>query len=298
MIGVFDSGHGGLTILGELSATLARQGFIYLGDHANAPYGGRPGPEIYELTRRSVERLFKMGCRLVILACNTASTIALRRLQQEWLAVDWPDHRVLGVVVPTIEAITGVTWLQRHRNHPERVDHVERTAIRAPRTVGVFATPATVASQVYPFEIAKRAPQIRVEQHACRDLVRLIETGANRDQMAASVAADARALEDLFGHHLPDAIVLGCTHFPLVRDLFEAQIDARVELVSQPRQVALALADYLRRHPEYASPPEGSGTMPTLLTSGDAADVSPRASHLFGRPLHFESVDAFGPGAG
>lgn len=291
MIGVFDSGHGGLTILGELSAMLPRQRFIYLGDHANAPYGGRPGPEIYELTRRSVERLFKLGCRLVILACNTASTIALRRLQQEWLAVHWPDHRVLGVVVPTIEAITGVTWLQRHRNHPERVDHVERTAIRAPRTVGVFATPATVASQVYPFEIAKRAPHIRVEQHACRDLVRLIETGASRDEMAASIAADARALEDLFGHHPPDAIVLGCTHFPLVRDLFEAQIDPGVELVSQPRQVALALADYLRRRPEYAGRPESGRAPPALLTSGDAADVSRRASHLFGRPLHFEAVD-------
>jgi glutamate racemase len=288
MIGVFDSGHGGLTILGEVSATLARQSFIYLGDHANAPYGGRPGPEIYELTRRAVERLFKMGCRLVILACNTASTIALRRLQQEWLAVHWPDHRVLGIVVPTIEAITGVTWLQRHRNHPERVGHVERTAIRAPRTVGVFATPATVGSQVYPFEIAKRAPQIRVEQHACRELVRLIETGASRDEMAASIATDARALEERFGHHPPDAIVLGCTHFPLVRDLFEAQIDPRVELVSQPHQVALALADYLRRHPEYASP-QGGRTTRTLLTSGDAADVSRRASQLFGRPLQFES---------
>jgi glutamate racemase len=293
MIGVFDSGHGGLTILAELSSRLPEQTFVYLGDHANAPYGGRPGPEIYELTRRSVDRLFRMGCRLVVLACNTASTIALRRLQQEWLAVQWPDHRILGIVVPTIEAITGVTWLQRHRDQPDRVGHVERTAIRAPGAVGVFATPATVASEVYPFEIAKRASQIRVEQHACRDLVRLIETGAPREQMAASIAADARALEARFGDERPDAILLGCTHFPLVQDLFEAQIDPRIELVSQPRQVALALADYLRRRPEFGDLRSRAAAPAPLLTTGDADDVSRRASHLFGRPLHFQPVGAF-----
>lgn len=296
MIGVFDSGHGGLTILAELHARLPEQTFIYLGDHANAPYGGRPGPEIYELTRRSVEQLFRMGCRLVVLACNTASTIALRRLQQEWLAVQWPDHRILGIVVPTIEAITGVTWLQRHRNQPERVDHVERTAIRAPSIVGVFATPATVASEVYPFEIAKRAPQIRVEQQACRDLVRLIETGASREAMAASIAADARELDAALDHQRPDAILLGCTHFPLVQDLFEAQIDPRIELVSQPRQAALALADYLRRRPEFGELRSAAARPPVLLTSGDADDVSLRASHLFGRPLKFDPAAACGAG--
>ena len=294
MIGVFDSGHGGLTILGELSAALPNQPFVYLGDHAHAPYGNRSGPEIYELTRRSVERLFEMGCRLVILACNTASTIALRRLQQEWLAPHWPEHRILGVVVPTIEAITGVTWLARHRNVPARVGHVERTAIRAPRVVGIFGTPATVRSQVFPIEIAKRAPHIRVVQQACRELVRQIENGASREQMAATIAADAQDLASSLGGDRPDAIVLGCTHFPLVRDLFEAQLDGGIELVSQPRQVALALVDYLQRHPEFAETGNGGTTgrieTSTLLTSGDAADVSMRAGHLFGRPLVFRAL--------
>jgi glutamate racemase len=293
MIGVFDSGHGGLTILGELSAVLPRQTFIYLGDHAHAPYGNRSGPEIYELTRRSVERLFEIGCRLVILACNTASAIALRKLQQEWLATHWPEHRILGVVVPTIEAITGVTWLARHAHLPDRVGHVERTAIRAPRVVGIFATPATVRSQVYPFEIAKRSPRIRVVQQACRELVGQIENGASREQMASTIAADARELASTLNGDRPDAVVLGCTHFPLVRDLFEAELDGGVELVSQPRQVALALADYLQRRPEFAGTSgasvfEESGT--TLLTSGNAADVSTRAGHLFGRPLAFRAL--------
>jgi glutamate racemase len=294
MIGVFDSGHGGLTILDELSAALPRQTFVYLGDHAHAPYGNRSGPEIYELTRRSVERLFEMGCRLVILACNTASAIALRKLQQEWLATHWPEHRILGVVVPTIEAITGVTWLARHAHLPDRVGHVERTAIRAPHVVGIFATPATVRSQVYPIEIAKRSPRIRVVQQACRELVGQIERGVSREQMASTIAADARELASSLGGDRPDAIVLGCTHFPLVRDLFEAALDVGIELVSQPRQVALALADYLQRRPEFAGAAadeasEGVAT-PTFLTSGDASDVSMRAGHLFGRSLAFRAL--------
>jgi glutamate racemase len=294
MIGVFDSGHGGLTILDELSAALPRQTFVYLGDHAHAPYGNRSGPEIYELTRRSVERLFEMGCRLVILACNTASAIALRKLQREWLATHWPEHRILGVVVPTIEAITGVTWLARHAHLPDRVGHVERTAIRAPRVVGIFATPATVRSQVYPIEIAKRSPRIRVVQQACRELVGQIESGASREQMASTITADARELESSLGGDRPDAIVLGCTHFPLVRDLFEAALDVGIELVSQPRQVALALADYLQRRPEFAAAATGEASegvaTSTFLTSGDASDVSMRAGHLFGRSLAFRAL--------
>jgi glutamate racemase len=276
MIGFFDSGHGGLTILHEVAAALPRERFVYLGDHANAPYGGRSGPEIYELTRRAVERLFGIGCGLVILACNTASAIALRRLQQQWLPHQWPDRRVLGVVVPTIEAITGVSFQARHPG--------STGPARALRTVGIFATPATVRSEVYPIEIAKRAPHIRVVQQSCGDLVRQIEGGASRQEMAATIALEARELEAGLGGRAPDAIVLGCTHFPLVRDLFEAEIDCGIELVSQPRQVALALADYLARHPEFAS---GAAAPTALLTTGDAQDVSERARHLFGMDLEF-----------
>jgi glutamate racemase len=280
MIGVFDSGHGGLTILDELTSALPRQRFIYLGDHANAPYGDRPGAQIYEFTRDAVRVLFDRGCRLVVLACNTASTIALRKLQQEWLPNHRPDHRILGVVVPTIEAITGMPWLERDRARLGVTWEGSK-----PRTVGIFATPATVASQVYPIEIAKRAPHIRVVQQACGELVGQIEGDASRQKMAGTIARCARELRGKLGGATPDAIVLGCTHYPLVRDLFEAELDGGVELVSQPRQVALALADYLVRHPEFADrtvPPQT-----TLLTSGRPGEVSQRAEHLFGRPLAF-----------
>jgi len=280
MIGVFDSGHGGLSILGELTAAMPRQTFVYLGDHAHAPYGDRSGPEIYELTRLSVERLFVLGCRLVILACNTASAIALRKLQKEWLPSRWPQHRVLGVVVPTIEAITGVPWPARNAPSP---------ANETARTVGIFATTATVRSRVYPIEIAKRAPHIRVVQQACGELVRQIESGASREQMAATIAVSARDLKSKLGEAVPDAIVLGCTHFPLVQDLFEAELGNHHKLVSQPRQVALALVDYLVRHPHFADAPHGAEA-PTFLTTGRALDVSQRAQLLFSAPLEFASV--------
>ncbi|MDH5556015.1 MAG: glutamate racemase, partial [Alphaproteobacteria bacterium] len=98
MIGVFDSGHGGLTVLRALSARLPDRGFIYLGDHANAPYGERDAEDVYNLTIENIERLFRKDCRLVILACNTAAAVALRRLQRTWLADAWPGRRVLGVL--------------------------------------------------------------------------------------------------------------------------------------------------------------------------------------------------------
>ncbi|MEE8505577.1 MAG: glutamate racemase, partial [Kiloniellales bacterium] len=106
MIGVFDSGHGGLTVLRALKARINGHGFAYLGDHANAPYGERAPEEIYDFTVANVERLFGLGCRLVLLACNTAAAIALRRLQQDWLPTAYPERRVLGVFVPMVEAVT------------------------------------------------------------------------------------------------------------------------------------------------------------------------------------------------
>jgi glutamate racemase len=280
MIGVFDSGHGGLTILEALTARLPRQRFVYLGDHASAPYGDRPNAQIYDLTRASVQRLFELGCGLVILACNTASTIALRKLQQEWLPQRWPERRVLGVVVPTIEAITGTPWLER-----DRARLGLRIEAGEPRTVGIFATAATVASEVFPIEIAKRAPHIRVVQQACAELVGQIEGDASRATMAATIAGCARELRAKLDGAKPDAIVLGCTHYPLVSDLFQAEVDGGVEIVSQPLQVALALADYLDRHPEFKRSDENPKTI--LLTTGRPAEVSQRAGHLFGRSLTF-----------
>src|SRR6266545_4180326 len=114
MIGVFDSGFGGLTVHRALIEALPSRDFVYLGDNRNAPYGVRPPIDVLNLTCAALERLFAEGCRLAVVACNTASTVALRWIQQQWLPVRRRDdgivRNVIGIVVPTIEAATGIAW--------------------------------------------------------------------------------------------------------------------------------------------------------------------------------------------
>lgn len=265
MIGVFDSGHGGLTVLDALRRSLPRETFLYLGDHARAPYGVRSGPEILALTRSGVRTLFDEGCGLVILACNTASAVALRRLQQDWLPQAFPERRVLGVVVPTIEVVAGAGFNGWATAQP---------SARRGR-VALFATQATVESRVFEIEMHKRAPGIEIWAEACLDLARLIEDGAPADVLRACVDGHVRALlaragAGGAGARPFDAALLGCTHFPLVRDAFEAALPPETEIVCQPSQVAAATRDYLARHPRFASP--GTGGV-RLLTTGDPGQV-------------------------
>src|SRR5579863_1232798 len=114
MIGVFDSGFGGLTVHRAIVDALPERDFVYLGDNRHAPYGARPPIEVLNLTCAGLERLFEEGCTLAILACNTASVVALRWIQQQWLPAQRHDgaRNVIGIVVPTVEAVTGVGWHQ------------------------------------------------------------------------------------------------------------------------------------------------------------------------------------------
>lgn len=279
MIGVFDSGHGGLTVLRALVARLPDQPFVYLGDHANAPYGTRPAAEVQRLTEANVERLFGLGCELVLLACNTAASVALRRLQQDWLARTHPARRVLGVFVPMVEAVTRVPW---------RIKRPPLAPVRA-MTVAVFATPRTVASRAYPAEIALRAPAVAVVQQACPELVPRIEAGAPDGELAALVRGYVEALRERMGGGRPDAAILGCTHYPLVADAFRDALSDEVELFDQPDLVAESLARYLERHPRFAAEgPAGPG--PRLLTTGDPERVGAVAARFFGRPVAFEAI--------
>ncbi len=280
MIGVFDSGHGGLTVLRALVARLPERVFLYLGDHGHAPYGEREDAEIYDLTRASVTRLFDRGCRLVLLACNTAAAVALRRLQQDWLPGAYPDRRVLGVFVPMVEAVTEVPW---HRETPPG------GAPREPATVGVFATRRTVASGAYPREIARRAPQIRVVQQACPGLVNLIEAGAAPAELAAAIAAHAGDFTAQLDGAVPDSVILGCTHYPLVAGTFAAALPANTRLYSQPDLVADSLAGYLARHPEFDAPAAPRAAT-RFLTTGDPAAIAALTKRFFGTTLRFEKV--------
>ncbi|HEY2750910.1 hypothetical protein, partial [Phenylobacterium sp.] len=204
-IGVFDSGVGGLSVHHRLVDQFPAADFVYLADQANTPYGGRPGEEIVELTRSGCERLFAEGCNLVVLACNTASGIALRRLQQTWL----PGYRrelgrpvnVLGIIVPTIEAATGLPW---EHEAERRGDKVEKLDILA-----VFSTPATAASRVYEIEIDKRRQDVAVFSQPCPDLAGLIEQGASREVLAADIASHVTAVTRRIGRS-PDRAILGC----------------------------------------------------------------------------------------
>jgi glutamate racemase len=279
MIGLFDSGFGGLTVLRAVADALPERSFLYLGDHAAAPYGNRTREEIYHLTRISVERLFVQGCRLVVLACNTAAATSLRRLQQEWLPDHHPDRRILGVLVPMVEAITGVPWM---------ADLPTRPSVKKKRIVAVFGTRQTVLSNAYPIEIGKRAPDVTVIQQACPQLASLIEAGAPRTEVRALVHRYVGALMAQMDGQAPDVAMLGCTHYPLVIDLFAEALPSGLEILSQPQLVARSLAAYLAHHPaiDAVQPPAAL----QFLTTGEPQRISALGSHFFGRPVTFQGI--------
>lgn len=281
-IGVFDSGVGGLSVHQALVRSLPEADFLYLGDQKNAPYGPRPGPEIVELTRQGCEMLFERGCSLVVLACNTASGIALRTLQQSWL----PHYRetigrpvnVLGIIVPTIEAATGMPWEQEADRMSEKVERLD--------VLAVFCTEATARSRVYEIEIHKRRQDVAVFSEPCPGLAHLIETNAEVDTLRAAVAAHVGAVTSRIGRP-PDRAILGCTHYEIIAGLFREALAPGTPLIHQPQASAQALVDYLARHPEYA--PGGSGVR-RFLTTGTPGAQHALVEAFWGGPLEFEAA--------
>lgn len=267
MIGVFDSGHGGLTVFRALVERFPGIAFVYLGDHANVPYGDRASDEIVALTRNGVDALFRRGCKLVLLGCNTATCVAARTLQKDWLGVSgWPGRNILGIVAPTVEAATQTPWAVTTPQYPQKYNT---------DVVAVFGTTRTIASHVYPEEIRKRCPQVTVVQQTCSELAGAIEHGAPEAQLEALVERGVTALLAQTQGAPPHRAILGCTHYPLVEHLFRRHLPAFTRLLSQPAVVADSLEDYLQRHPHYA---EGEGaTQPVLLTTGDPERVNATA---------------------
>ena len=268
-VGIFDSGLGGLTVLDAVTRRLPEVPFVYFGDNAHAPYGVRDADDVFNLTCSAVERLWQEGCDLVILACNTASAAALRRMQESWIP---RDKRVLGVFVPLIEALTERQWGD---NSPPREVEVKHVAL--------FATPATVASRAFQRELAFRAIGVDVEAQACGGVVDAIEEG---DMILAE--ALVRSHVDALRRKMPDpqAAVLGCTHYPLMEKEFQDALGSQVKVFSQANLVAESLADYLDRHPKM----QGAGAQAKFLTTGDAKRVSDRATQFLRRRIEFESA--------
>ena len=281
-IGVFDSGVGGLSVHRALVERFPEADFIYLADQANAPYGGLPGERIVELTKAGCETLFDRGADLVVLGCNTASAIALRTLQQTWL----PGYRkargrptnVLGIIVPTIEAATGLPWTQEPEYPPEKAEALE--------TIGVFCTPQTAASRVYEIEIHKRRGDLAVFAEPCPELARLIERGEAEDILVAVIKSHAEALARRVGR-APDRFILGCTHYELAGDLFRAALPEGAALIQQPAATADALQAYFAAHPEYEM---GDGGGRLFLTTGEPGAQNGIVSAFWGGPVSFEAV--------
>lgn len=225
-IGVFDSGFGGLEILREIARELPQYDYIYLGDRARAPYGSRSQEVVYGFTEQAVDFLFKRNCQLIILACNTVSSKALRRIQRGYLPKHYPDRRVLGVIIPAAEVAVEVTKNNR---------------------VGVIATEGTVNSGAFVRELVKLNPNIEVFQKACPLLVPIVESG-EKDSKIARLALE-NYLKPLMEKDI-DTLILGCTHYGLLKDEIRSVGEGEVNIVSEGKIVAEKLRDYLKRHSE------------------------------------------------
>ena len=267
-IGIFDSGYGGLTIFKEIAAQLPQYDYIYLGDNARAPYGIRSFEVIYKYTLECVERLFAMGCPLVILACNTASAKALRSIQQNDLVRYSPQHRVLGVIRPTAEVI----------------GQYSKT-----RKVGILATTGTVQSRSYLLEIHHFFPDIQVFQEACPMWVPLIENDEFNGP-GADYFVEKNINQLLAQSPDIDTIVLGCTHYPLMMAKIRQYTPPHIRLLAQGEIVADSLVDYLQRHPEMENWCQKNGSR-TFFTTESEKDGSNKVSLFYGETAVVRHLD-------
>ncbi len=278
-IGVFDSGYGGLTILEAIRKAIPQYDFLYLGDNARAPYGTHSFDVIYRYTLQAVQYLLEQDCALVILACNTASAKALRTIQQTYLVsrnIGIPESRrvnVLGVIRPTVEAVPAIT----------KSGHV-----------GILATPATVSSESYVLELQKIAPDLTITQQACPMWVPLIEAGEHVKE-GADYFVEKYLQEILSKDPQIDTLVLGCTHYPLLKEKIDGWIrnnrnNPGIQTIAQGELEAKSLTDYLKRHPEYREQLSTGGSC-TYLTTENADRFSQSASIFLNAPIQAEHID-------
>lgn len=266
-VGVFDSGYGGLTILREIRRLMPQYDYLYLGDNARTPYGTRSFDVVYEFTRQAVQYLFRQGCHLVILACNTASAKALRSIQQKDLPGIDPRRRVLGVIRPTVEVVASLS---------------------ASRHIGIMATQGTIRSRTYELEIAKLSPDIRVTGEACPMWVPLVECG-EYDSPGADYFV-RKSIENLFRRDpLIDNVILGCTHYPLLLGKIRQYMPQGVHIIEQGGYVAKSLKDYLARHPEMAELITTGGSV-RFQTTEQADAFQSKAAIFMGEQLEAQRV--------
>ncbi len=262
-IGVFDSGYGGLTILEAIRQELPNHDFIYLGDNARTPYGSRSFEVVYEYTLQAVNRLFDMGCELVIVACNTASAKALRSIQQKDLIKRTDKKRVLGVIRPTTEIIGNLSK-SKH--------------------VGILGTEGTVRSNSYAIEVAKFFPELTVHQHYCPMWVPLVENNEYATEGGEYfIKKDIEAILSM--HEGIDTIVLACTHYPLLINQIKKYTPEHIKVISQGPIVAKSLKEYLDRHPDMNALLGKSGLC-TYYTTENPSSFDRNAHHFVVGNVH------------
>jgi len=275
MIGFFDSGFGGLTILKEVVKILPQYSYIYLGDNARTPYGSRSQEVIYQFTTEGVVELFKRGAKLIILACNTSSASALRKIQQEFLpkyfsnkkACPEQNRRVLGIIIPTAEEVKKFTLSNE---------------------VGILATEATVNSLSYPKEINKLFPEIKVYQQGCPLLVPIIERGEIEWQGLDLIIE--KYLDELFQKSRKiDTIILGCTHYAIIEEKIKSRVPDGVKIISQGPIIAEKLKNYLLRHPEIEEKLSKTGEK-IFFSTEDSKRVKYLSSLFYGEPINIETI--------
>lgn len=266
-IGIFDSGYGGLTVMKEIVKTLPEYDYLYLGDNARSPYGGRSFETIYQYTLEAVKFLFSQNCHLIILACNTASAKALRNIQQNDLPKIDPDRRVLGVIRPTAEVIGSYS----------KTGHV-----------GILGTSGTVSSKSYVMEIRKQVPELTVYQEACPMWVPLVE---NQEYNSEGADYFVRQHIDHILTQSPeiDTLLLACTHYPLLIDKIKKFVGDDITILSQGKIVAKSLADYLDRHPQIAKQCSKGGSR-KFLTTDSTDDFDEHAKFFWGNEIASEFI--------
>ena len=267
-IGVFDSGYGGLTILSKIRKHMPQYDYIYLGDNARTPYGTRSFEVVYQFTLQAVEKLFDLGCQLVILACNTASAKALRTIQQVNLPRIDSTRRVLGVIRPTAECISQLTQT---------------------RHIGILATAGTIKSESYNIEVNKLFPDITVVGEACPMWVPLVENN-EYDSKGSDYFVQKHINQILNKDPKIDTLILGCTHYPLLIKKIQEFTPPHVRIVAQGEYVAISLEDYLKRHPEMDCRCTKKGTCRFLTTESSSKFEESASIFLQQEEVHVESI--------
>lgn len=261
MIAIFDSGYGGLTVLKPIMELLPQYDYLYLGDNSRAPYGNHGAENIKLFSEQAVDYLFKSGAGLIIFACNTVSSVALRHIQEKYSRqLQKENKRVLGVLIPAAE------YAATHGKSGR---------------VGVIGTKATIKSEVYTKEIHKINPRIKVFSQACPLLVPFIEEGWHKTPEAISILR--KYLKPIKSANV-DTLILGCTHYPLMLGDIKRIMGKKVQVLPSGEITAQSLKDYLQRHPEIEKKLSRKKSR-KFLTTDDAATFKEFTEKHFGMKI-------------